>query len=173
MAPANPDNRLLCSACLLQIQIIKANAVPLCAVTMGTGMAVASGLLFALAGNQSTSGGGDGQGRVGANSGPFLKMNPSLRGADLYLCVYICQKNARLSAVKNAPPLMLGSTLQLVCPGPRRAEHCTSSDDISTPLSLSLLQSGQQLPPPPSSVTSGKRTGDVSAGLASKGKEKR
>ncbi|KAK1878116.1 Hydroxyethylthiazole kinase, partial [Dissostichus eleginoides] len=41
----------------LQIQIIKANAVPLCAVAMGTGTAAASSLLFALAGNQSLRGG--------------------------------------------------------------------------------------------------------------------
>ncbi|KAI9514815.1 hypothetical protein NQZ68_031005 [Dissostichus eleginoides] len=39
------------------IQIIKANAVPLCAVAMGTGTAAASSLLFALAGNQSLRGG--------------------------------------------------------------------------------------------------------------------
>lgn len=43
----------------LQIKIIKANAVPLCAVAMGTGTAAASGLLFALARNQSASGGWD------------------------------------------------------------------------------------------------------------------
>ncbi|KAK2833429.1 hypothetical protein Q5P01_017318 [Channa striata] len=121
-----------------QIQIIKANAVPLCAVAMGTGMAVASSLLFALAGNQSASGGGDGQGRVGGDWA-FPEKNPSLRGADLYLRVYICQKKARLSAVSEAPPLMHGSALQLVCSGPRRAEHCSNSDSISTPLSLSLL----------------------------------
>lgn len=41
--------------------------MPLCAVAMGTGTAVASSLLFALAGNQSGSGGGDGWGRVGGD----------------------------------------------------------------------------------------------------------
>lgn len=51
----------------LRIQIIKANAVLLCAVTMGTVTVAASSLLFALAGNQSWSGGGDGRGRVGGD----------------------------------------------------------------------------------------------------------
>ena len=49
----------------LQIKIIKANAVPLCAVAMGTGTGAASSLLFALAGNQSVSGGWDWTGKSG------------------------------------------------------------------------------------------------------------
>lgn len=41
--------------------------MPLCAVTMGTGTAAASGSLFVLARNQSPGGGGDGWGRVGGD----------------------------------------------------------------------------------------------------------
>lgn len=53
----------------LQIQIIKANAVPLCAVAMGTGgLRLPAGSVFALAGNQSASGGGDAWGRVGGDA---------------------------------------------------------------------------------------------------------
>ena len=52
-----------------QIQIIKASAVPLCAVAMGTGgLRLPAGWVFALAANQSASGGGDAWGRVGGDA---------------------------------------------------------------------------------------------------------
>lgn len=40
---------------------------------------------------------------VSTNCEPCLNMNPWLRGADLCLCVYICQEKARLSSETEAP----------------------------------------------------------------------
>ncbi|CAB1425000.1 unnamed protein product [Pleuronectes platessa] len=60
------------------IRIIKADAVPLCAVAMGTGTAAASGPLFALAGNQSGRGGGDWTGWSGRKGIGFFLATSAL-----------------------------------------------------------------------------------------------
>lgn len=84
----------------------------------------------------------------------------------LFLCLSLVHPVPRcVGGQPEACNFSLFSTL-----GVSRVEPCTSSDSISTPRSLSLLQSGQQVPP---AITSGERKRNVSAYIKGNGKEKR